>query len=127
MATIQDDAQFDIHVIGSKTKETYKGTFRASRFLSHRQMLARDRLMREYLGPNAESSAERARAQALADCQVSLTKTPKFWSEYGNGMDLVDDNVLVEVWKGIQKIQEDAVTEKTLTSEEINQLKEVKE
>lgn len=123
MAALTEDSPFDIHVVGDKTKETYKGSFRAVRFLSHRQMLARDRWKREYLGPNAETSEEKSRATALADCHVSITKAPSWWSEYGNGLDLVDENLLVEVWKGIQKVQNDAVSEKELTPEQKEALK----
>lgn len=120
-----EDVPFKIHVIGERTKKLWSGEFRAQRFLSHRQLLARDRLIREYLGDaSPDTTAERGRATALADCMVALTKVPNFWSEYGNGMDLVDENVLIEVWNGLQKVQNDALQEASLTDEEKKALKE---
>ena len=114
-----EDAPFEIHVMGERTKKLWSGQFRCLRFLTHRQMLQRDRLIREFLaGDNAEQTAERYRATALADCAVSITKAPQFWTDSGNGLDLVDESSLVEVWKAIQKIQNDAAKENELTDEE---------
>jgi hypothetical protein len=121
---VLEDAPFTIHVVGDRTKKLYPGEFRVVRFLTHRQMLNRDRLIREFLGgTNPEISAERARATALADCAVSITKAPTFWTEAGNGLDLVDENVLLEVWRGVQKIQADASGETEMTAEEKDALK----
>lgn len=119
-----DDAPFSVHVVGERTKKTWAGDFRAVSFLSHRKMLQRDRLVREFLGPNAETSEERARAVALADCQVSLTKAASWWSEYGNGLDLIDENVLLEVWRGIQAVQKAALGDVELTADEKKLLKD---
>lgn len=119
-----EDSPFTIHVIGEKTKKLWDGTFRAVHFLSHRKMLQKDRLVREYLGPSADLAEERGRAVALADCQVALTKAPEWWKEYDNGFELVDENVLVEVWRGIQAVQAAARGEKELTDTQKKALKE---
>ncbi len=116
---VLDDAPFTIHVTGDRTRKLWHGEFRAVRYLTHRQMLQRDRLIREFLGgSNPDATSERYRATALADCAVSITKAPQFWQEAGGGLDLVDENTLLEVWKGIQKVQQDAIKEAELTVEE---------
>lgn len=120
---VLEDAPFSIHVIGDRTKKLWTGEFRAVRYLSHRQMLQRDRLIREFLGgTNPDITSERYRATALADCAVSMTKSPQFWQEAAGGLDLVDENVLIEVWKGVQKIQNDAFQENELTPEQKEEL-----
>ena len=122
-----DDAPFKIHVIGNRTKKLYTGDFRALRFLSHRLMMSKDRLRREFLsGPNMDTAdqTEQRRAQALAECTVSITKAPQFWKDADSGLDLIDENVLVEVFEAIKKIQEDAVKENEVTDDEKKALQE---
>ncbi len=97
---------FKIHIIGNKTKSTWTGEFHARKFLSHRQMLEKDRLFRELLGPvTPDQSRQQGRAEALSTLSVSLVKFPPFWKDSGGGMDLVDENVLTAVWDKVLEIQ----------------------
>lgn len=97
-----------ISVVGNSTGETYKADFVITQILSHRQQLLNDRLFREYLGgenPSQASIDAKQRAQLLADINSSLQEpVPQFWREKGMGLDLLDDNVLMEVWAAVQKV-----------------------
>ena len=103
------DQAFTVSVVG----ETFRGEFRAFRFLSHRQQLMLDQKRREILGANPDFASQRAKNQAeiFAQLFVRLSDAPKWWSESGYGMDLVDDNIMVEVFNGVMKIEEEAVSD----------------
>lgn len=105
------DQAFTISVVGEVSGETFRGEFRALKFLTHRQQLLLDQKRRELLGSNAEFSSQRARNQAEIFSQlfVRLSEAPKWWIESGNGMDLVDDNIMVEVFNAAMKVEEEAV------------------
>jgi hypothetical protein len=107
------DQAFTVSVVGETSGETFRGEFRAFKFLSHRQQLMLDQKRREILGTNPESASARARNQAeiFAQLFVRLSDAPKWWSESGYGMDLVDDNIMVEVFNGVMKVEEEAVND----------------
>jgi hypothetical protein len=113
MAVKSNTQAFHLSVVGDKTGETLKGDFVTTRILSHRQQLLSDRLVREYLGgdPKLASAEAYQRASILADINSALVTFPKFWREAGMGLDLIDDNVVAEVWNAVQKAQVDAVAE----------------
>ena len=96
---------FNISVVGETTGEKWTGQFTTKVRLSHRDHLRLDSIRRELLGVNPESASPRARQSAdiFASASVHITKAPSFWTSSGNGMDLADDNVLAEVWAGIEK------------------------
>lgn len=109
-----------ISIVGVSTNETYKADFVFTQILSHRQQLLGDRLYREYLGgenPHQASLDAKQRAQLLADVNSAIQEpVPQFWRESGMGLDLLDDNVLTEVWSKLQKVFEDVaekIKEKT--------------
>jgi hypothetical protein len=108
-----ETTEFRISVTGDKSGETYIGTFKCLRRLSHRQELARDRKYRELLGENPTTASEFAKekAEIFADLAVCLTDVPVWWKETGYGLDLVDDNVVGAVWSESIKIRVDAIKE----------------
>jgi hypothetical protein len=123
---IKDQAS-TVSVVGDTSGETFRGEFRAFKFLSHRQQLMLDQKRRELLGTNSESASARARNQAevFAQLFVRLSDAPKWWSESGYGMDLVDDNIMVEVFNAAMKVEEEAIAElKKRADEARNSLKE---
>lgn len=109
MATIPPNSElFSVHVVGDKTAKTYKDDFVTTQILSHRQQLLSDRLLREYLGgekPADASPEAKERAGYLADINAALVGVPQFWKASGMGLDLLDDNVIVEVWNKVVSIQ----------------------
>lgn len=99
---------FHVHTTGDKTGKTYKDDFVTTQILSHRQQLLRDRLYREYLGgekPSDASVEAGERAGYMADINSALVGVPQFWKASGMGLDLLDDNIIVEVWAGVMKVQ----------------------
>ena len=120
MATQLNDEAFTVSIVGEETKEKWFGEFRALRRLSHRQQMERDRIRRGLLGDLPQYASARTMEQAIifADLAVSVTKSPKWWAETGQGQDLVDDNVLREVWKGVQKVQGNVLEEEKKETEE---------
>lgn len=106
----EDDVAFNIHVIGERTQKTYTGEFRARRFLTHRQRIQKDRIYRENMGPNPGDAEFLVHQTALlfSDTFVGLSVKPQWWTDAGMGLDLVDENVLVQVWEEMRKIQGEA-------------------
>lgn len=114
------DQAFTVSVVGETSGETFRGEFRAVKFLTHRQQLLLDQKRREILGVNPESASTRAANQAeiFAQLFVRLSDAPKWWLESGNGMDLVDDNVMVEVFNGAMQVEKAAIEEMKKRAEE---------
>jgi hypothetical protein len=108
-----ETTEFRVSVNGDKSGETYMGSFKCLRRLSHRQELARDRKYRELLGENPDSASQNAKdkAEVFADLYVCLAEVPAWWKEAGFGIDLVDDNVISEVWSETIKIRLAAIKE----------------
>lgn len=107
------DQAFTVSVVGETSGETFRGEFRAVKFLTHRQQLLLDQKRRELLGGVPEQAGVRAKNQAeiFAQLYVRLSDAPRWWLESGSGMDLIDDNVMVEVFQGAMKVEEEALTE----------------
>jgi hypothetical protein len=108
-----ESVEFRISVSGEKSGETYVGTFKCLRRLSHRQELTRDVLYRNLLGEKPDSASPRAKEQAelFSDLQVCLTDSPVWWKEAGGGLDLVDDEVVKKIWTETIRIRVEAIKE----------------
>lgn len=91
---------FTLSVIGDKTKEKWVGDFTSKVFLSGRDECVRDNFRREKLGFNPQHADVLSAnlANMVSELQVRLTKAPKWWTESDSGFDLLDDNVLREVY-----------------------------
>lgn len=109
-----ETSSFSISVVGEKSSETYMGTFHCLRRLSHKAELIKDRYFRELLGTDLEHASERAKSQAdiVSDLSVCLVKPfPSWWQESENGLLLVDDGVLREIWENTVRIRLEAIKE----------------
>lgn len=104
------DAPFSISLIGDETAERWVGDFRAKERLSHRDAVIKDQRRREILGGMGGVPDERALSIAVivSELSVRLTKTPKWWEESQNGLDLYDENVLADVYQKALKVQSEA-------------------
>lgn len=125
-----DDVPFEVSVVGEETKEKWFGKFRALRRLSHRAQMQRSRIRREMLGEHPQYATQRDIEMAImfSDLAVSITQAPKWWAESGGGQDLVDDNVIVEVYNKAQAIQNEVLDEeKKKTLEDAKVLKKAVE
>jgi len=102
MSVSTEPVSFSVNIIGDRSREQWTGTFRAKVLFSHRDELRRDALRREFIGAaNPQFADVRAAsiADIFSDLMVRLTDAPTWWKENGNGMDLVDDNVVREVFE----------------------------
>jgi hypothetical protein len=104
--------QFEVHIIGDETGELFPGKFRAKEKLSWNDQLNIDRMRRELLGVNAAEALADVyqRATIIAELSARLTEFPDFWKNSRGGLDLVDDNVVLEVYKAAQDIREKWLT-----------------
>lgn len=117
------DAPFTIHETGDYTDQTWSGEFRAKKRLSHRDQLRKDQIRRELLGGQPGTATDRALSTAmiLSELAVRLTKSPAWWTEAGNGIDLEDDNVIGRVYDEALKVERDAAEEKKKKAEKIQE------
>jgi hypothetical protein len=101
------EEKFSINVLGKETNERYIGEFTVRVKLSQGLKMARSRMIRQNLGEfaNFATDDDRLRAIALADCAVSITKSPEWWRHSNDGVEMVDDNVIDEIWAGVAKAQ----------------------
>lgn len=103
-----DPESFTIHEIGETTQKTWAGTFKARKFLTRRQVLERDRILRSLLGDNPQYSLQIDLAGKIADCQVALVEAEEFWKASAGGLELLDQNVVDVVHEQVMRIQNDA-------------------
>lgn len=114
-------APFTIHETGDVSGETWTGEFMAKKWLSHRDHLRKDQVRRELLGGQAGAPTERAltTAMILSELAVRLVKAPSWWADTGNGLDLLDDNVIGIVYDAACKVETDAVEAKKSKAEAV--------
>lgn len=108
-----DTETFTLDIVGEQSGQKYFGTFECLRRLTHSKQIARDRIMRDILGPGAQDASPRAKNQAMiiAQLQVCLVKSPDWFKECRYGLDLVDDNVIGELSDRVDDVQVKAVKE----------------
>jgi hypothetical protein len=102
---------FTIHETGNVTGEKFDGAFVVKNRLSFRDQLRRDEIRRQILGesPNGTTPTPDANAAAvmLSETAVRIVDAPNFWTNANNGNDLFDDSVLIAVYKGCLKAEDD--------------------
>lgn len=114
MATVETTAPFNVDCVGDLTGTSYVGTFRAKKLLSHADRLRQDARRRELLGtarPDEASDYAKTASEAFSQLEVRLTDAPQFWKDNGMGLSLVDENIVIEVYKGAVKVESDAIDE----------------
>jgi hypothetical protein len=91
--------QFEVSIKGENTSKTYSGIFEVKTNLSLRDSLREDQVRRNTLGTNPGEASDYATsiAGALAYLAVRIVNAPDFWAKSNGGVDLEDENVLVEV------------------------------
>jgi len=104
---------FTISVVGELSGETFRGEFEAVKFLSYRQQLLLDSERRRLIGDAAGTPSDNALtlAHIFSNLNVRLVKFPSWWVEAKNGVELVDENVVLAVFEATMKVQSDAVEE----------------
>lgn len=115
-----DTVSFSVAEVGETTGKSYNWSFTAKRWLSQRDRISKDSLRRSLLGdrPGEASPDAIVRVELLSHLQVSLVESPKDWRELGNGLDLIDDNILIAVHEKVLEGQNKAVEETVKQGEE---------
>lgn len=93
-------SQFNVDVKGDVTGRQYMGAFTVKTRLSHRDTIREDQVRRDILGPNSDGADPKAKglATAIASLAVRVVKSPTWWSDSDGGLELEDENILVEVY-----------------------------
>lgn len=104
--------RFEIDVKGDRTGKAYAGVFEAKTKLSWRETAREDEIRRGIIGVNPNDAAEfiQLGAACAAYLHVRLIETPLWWKDKdcNGGLDLQDQNVLVEVHAAaVKKINEE--------------------
>lgn len=110
---MNNTASFSINVQGETTQTNWIGDFSAKIRLSHADEMQRDRLRKDFLGPNPEDSSPRAKDQAevFSQLAVRIVKAPLWWKESRGGLELSDDNVIAKVYEEALRIEREALEE----------------
>lgn len=120
MAINLSPASFVIDLKGDATGEAYQGNFSVKRFLSQRDRIQKDGVRRNLLGLDADQASVDAaiRAEMLSHLSVSISDSPTWWKESNAGLDLYDDNVVVELYKKTAEAQQAEMKEVSKKGEE---------
>lgn len=100
---VKTGTEFEVHVDkGDVTGESWHGTFSAKAVLSFAELMRRDKIKREFIGPQAEAADPEVIAYAtmLADLSVRLVEVPTWWQ----GSNHSDTNLLMAIWKEVSRI-----------------------
>lgn len=113
-----NDRPFSIRVQGDSTGETWVGDFRAKVALTRREIITKDRIRREMIGP-VGTPDEHAMLLAIAysELKVRITDAPKWFTESDCALDLADETPLAAVYKEAMKIENEALMEKQKAAE----------
>lgn len=108
----ENTAMFKVDVAGEVTGSKWYGQFKVKIHLSHREQLQRDKIRRELLGADPEGADVKSRNQAeiFSSLAVRVVESPPWWAASGNGLDLLDDNVVIEVYEKTMKAELDVLT-----------------
>lgn len=105
---MQTTATFSISTNGETTGRLYNGKFTVKTFISRRDLFRVDELRRQLLGFNAAESNLNGEAIMFGQLSVRIVEAPSWWTEAGGGLDLIDANVVGEVFKLTMEAEENA-------------------
>jgi len=110
MAFSNEPQTFTVNVTGETTGEQYPGKFKVKPMLTHRDSLRRDQYRRDLIGTQGGDAGPRAAniAEIFSKIWSHLLDAPKWWTEAGNGLDLVDEAPAVAVYEAVVKAEKDA-------------------
>jgi hypothetical protein len=96
---------FNLNVVG-ESGERWIGTFKIKTRLSHKDTLSKDGFRRDLLGgsPGEPSLQAATTAELLATIWVHLQEAPQWWKSSNNGLDLEDEEPILEIFNEIVKV-----------------------
>ncbi len=107
----QSSFSLNVSERGEATGETYNWSFTAKEILSVRDRIAKDNIRRNLLGDRPEGATPdtQVRAEIVAHLQVSLIDTTKEWRDLGNGLDILDENIIMTIYEKVLEGQNKAI------------------
>lgn len=104
----KQEKTIEIDLIGETTGEHYKGSFTVRTVLSmagrHALELEKTRLAADYANP---SNGLAAISTILANIRAKTIKAPSWWTDLGNGSDILDENVTLNIYDQILQSEAD--------------------
>jgi hypothetical protein len=90
---------FTLEIVGEESGILYKGEFTVRSILSmsgkHSLELEKTRMMADFANPSRGLAGI---SISLATIRVKLIKAPDWWYELGDGADILDENVIIELY-----------------------------
>lgn len=96
---MKDKVSFSVKLVGETSNKEFEGTFEVKTKLTHKDVLKEDEIRRTVLGVNPSDAGAYAAsiATAIAYLSVRVVRSPDWFRFSNNGLDLEDENLLVEV------------------------------
>ena len=95
-----NEHEFEINLLGTTTKEKYQGKFTAVCVPTLRQR-SQSAILEANLNQDLTTLDQDIALmhKFVATLKYRLIKVPDWWVEQGYGLDLIDDNITLEIWK----------------------------
>lgn len=98
----KQEKTIEIDLVGETTGERYKGEFVVRTVLSmagkHALELEKTRLMADYANPSGGLAGI---STILANIRAKTIKAPTWWTDLGDGSDVLDENITLEIYDKI--------------------------
>jgi len=108
---MQMDKVVSFNIVGERTGRTYSGSFTFKAMASQRDEFDADLRRRQILGPSPDGTPPAANLQMkafiLGQIYSRSIVAPDFWVQSSDGLDILDQNVVYEIYEAIVKIDEE--------------------
>jgi hypothetical protein len=92
----RQETTFQFSCTGSETMQRYSGEFTVKLLLTNGEILKVGRLTDQFTG-SSPTFLYTNFARALAELHVRIVEAPKFWKDSMSGLELADQNVILEL------------------------------
>jgi hypothetical protein len=104
----KNEATFDVDMLGDTTFKQYQGQFTCRCILNigqkHSMELEKSRLLGSYVNPTEDLQGL---AIIFANLRAKIIEAPEWWKQSAGGTTINDENILVELFKQLQKAEKE--------------------
>lgn len=108
----KNERTFSISVVGDVSGEKFEGQFTAKCVLNmsekHSKELEKTRLIADYANPSGSLAGI---AEILSTTKVKLVTWPDWWANLNFGSEILDENVIIEIYDKVQTLEKEWKTE----------------
>lgn len=108
----KNERTFTVSVEGDVTGEKFEGQFTAKCVLNmaerHTKELEKTRLMADYANPSGSLAGL---AEILSTTKVKLVSWPDWWANLDFGSQVLDENIIIEIYDKVQALEKEWKTE----------------